>query len=778
METDGDSAARCPRRRCGNRGRQGARFCIRCGARLEGEDTSVHSPTWATRTHAVLLATAIVVFVGIAIGFGSKNALVESVDYYTIFTYQKQFYRDALLDGRLPLWNPHTFSGWPFAANFLTQTFYPSSLLYLALPQHAAAVVDLVFHLLVAGLGTMWLLRAGFGVSSAGAALSGLAFATCGALSGQILAGHIQFYAAAAYMPIVALCAGRTAEALRGDRHRRRRALLEDGGRDMGVASDWRSNGASRVGYWPWLGGLAVGLQVLSGGIPYLFWSTLFVGMLRWCELLRAGLSRPRAWLSEGASLVWIVGSGVCVGLVQLAPGFELASLCNRGQGSFEYAMKGSFRPELLMKLFWAGCDSGGAEGIWESYAYCGLLPVLGGLAAVAFLGRERRVISLLVCGVVAGTLMMGEHLPVLPLLWKHVPGFQTFRVPARALVLVHFALAILMGIGVSRVTAMWSKRMSVGKAAGIAAFVAALFLHTSDVLYGLRLNRSNLSSPADGFLSDPRQKELLDKLAADRSWHRLWLPGNLWRRNHAYAMNSRSVAGYDNMYLERYGRYVHYMCDTPIDPMRVSLITEETFARAPSPFPFKVLGEKYSGAGRRMTVRDASDPPRRGWFAQRRVVVKDEAEALAYMRGEGFRPYEEVVIEASEGGADEAIGVGASVEGDANVSVEVIERRPEELEIRLGSHPGGVLVLSEIHYPGWVAEAEGRLLPIRRVDSILRGIELPASERPMTISMRFQPATTRIGMVVSLAAWAVCVVAAVGAAYRERKSVTSLPSI
>jgi uncharacterized membrane protein YfhO len=51
----------------------------------------------------------------------------------------------------------------------------------------------------------------------------------------------------------------------------------------------------------------------------------------------------------------------------------------------------------------------------------------------------------------------------------------------------------------------------------------------------------------------------------------------------------------------------------------------------------------------------------------------------------------------------------------------------PARIEIDVNSLLGGVLALHETWYPGWIAEIDGRRVPIMRADVLFRGVEVPA---------------------------------------------------
>ena len=63
---------------------------------------------------------------------------------------------------------------------------------------------------------------------------------------------------------------------------------------------------------------------------------------------------------------------------------------------------------------------------------------------------------------------------------------------------------------------------------------------------------------------------------------------------------------------------------------------------------------------------------------------------------------------------------------------------RPGHVELVTASAAGGLLVLHDIYYPGWVAEVDGKSVPIRRTDMLFRGIEVPAGNHHITF--RFVP--------------------------------------
>jgi hypothetical protein len=659
-----------------------------------------------------VLAAAVTAFVAAVYGLGADNLVFASYDYREISVYHKAYYRDAVRAGRLPLWNPHTFGGWPFAANPLTQTFYPFAFLSVVLPSAHAVIVDLILHLWLAALGTYILLRWSFGLSRGGATFGGLVFALSGSFVGHAHAGHPHYVAACAYVPWLWLAADRAVAQLAGAPLRR----------------------------WPWApgiwaGGLVVALQITSGGTPFVWLSGLFLGAYWLIDCAWRVRRTPRDCGRPAAALAGIAIAGALAGAVQLLPGYELMQLSNRRSTDYAYAAFGSYPPVLLRAMVFAGAWPAELQYGWEYYGYAGVLPVLLAAPALVVARHRRAVVCLAALLVPVVLFMFGEHGFLFPLLWRYVPGFDLFRVPARALIVLDFVLALLAAVGLDALGRRFGRRPA--RRRWLA--VAAAGLTVVDVTAWARANRERLFLPERGGLANPTHVELTRLLRDDHSWYRYWFHRRLFRQNHAFAVGARSVGGYDTMYLQRYSRFVHHMTDTAVVPSLVTILTQKTFANAPSAFPFKILGVKYASYQGRIHQRGEV---RRAWFVTRARRVADEDAALAYLRSDGFEPYGEVVFEAAEA---DALALAATPPGpDAAVEVTVIEYTPEHLRITLGPHPAGYLVLSEISYPGWRAVADGAPVPILRADSILRAV--PVEAGVTTVEMTYAPRSVRVG--------------------------------
>ena len=76
-------------------------------------------------------------------------------------------------------------------------------------------------------------------------------------------------------------------------------------------------------------------------------------------------------------------------------------------------------------------------------------------------------------------------------------------------------------------------------------------------------------------------------------------------------------------------------------------------------------------------------------------------------------------------------------------------------VEIEVASPTEGILVLSEVFYPGWKAYVDGAQTEILRTDYSLRGISFPGGSHH--VEFRFTPPPFVAGAWITAAALAVC---------------------
>ncbi|HEX9303005.1 MAG TPA: hypothetical protein VGA31_00995, partial [Thermoanaerobaculia bacterium] len=78
-------------------------------------------------------------------------------------------------------------------------------------------------------------------------------------------------------------------------------------------------------------------------------------------------------------------------------------------------------------------------------------------------------------------------------------------------------------------------------------------------------------------------------------------------------------------------------------------------------------------------------------------------------------------------------------------------EDRPERVVAEMVTNAPGLLVVTELFYPGWIAEEAGRRLEILRADGYFRAVALPAGSHRVTF--RYRPVSVPVGAGISAAA-------------------------
>ncbi|MCS7060993.1 MAG: YfhO family protein [Anaerolineae bacterium] len=352
----------------------------------------------------------------------------------------------AVREGRLPLWNPHTFMGAPFLANSQVGFFYPFNLLTAWLPTEQAVSWNIVLHLAIAGLGMYVLARRGALLGRLAACAAGLLFGLGGYLGAQV--EHLNQLQALAWLPWQLLC---LFSAQRGQFLRALAALS-----------------------------ILITVQMFAGHTQSLYISLVGLGLaglaLMLASLVRRSTDRRSKGFGAFAPLIALAVSGALAALsaaVQLAPTLELAAESARAGGlPFNEVGSFSWRPWVVVRallptygdpLFPEYVTYYGASGLALA-----LLAIVAGrridrtaLGDAPSTSRESLWVALI--WVIAGfVLALGIATPLFSLLYQFMPGFNLFRAQARWLVLFAAGVSLLAGFGVHVVQADMPRRVAV----------------------------------------------------------------------------------------------------------------------------------------------------------------------------------------------------------------------------------------------------------------------------------------------------------------------------
>ena len=158
------------------------------------------------------------------------------------------------------------------------------------------------------------------------------------------------------------------------------------------------------------------------------------------------------------------------------------------------------------------------------------------------------------------------------------------------------------------------------------------------------------------------------------------------------------------------------------------------------------------------------------GWFVDEIQYVPDADAEIAALHNTDLR-HVAVVNEAfaevlgreqalsnsplkGEDAGQEASRLRGGLEGSVAASVELTSYEANRLTYKVRSQKGGVVVLSEIYYPGWTCTIDGQPTEIARANYVLRAIKVPAGEHEVV--MTFDPQTVHITEAIAYASLAI----------------------
>ena len=636
------------------------------------------------------------------------------------------FVRHSLAEwGQVPLWNPMILSGTPFAADPLSGLYYPPNWLAVAISPNVAFNVLAWLHIAWGGLGT-WKLSRALGVSSGPAIVAGLAFAGMPKLIGHIGLGHVSLVFAVAWTPWVLF-------AFENAVHK------TDGKRWLSAA----------------LAGAALGTVFLIDPRWYLPLALLSFAYVAWRF---AHSHKEPTGESHGDNLKWgrAASSLVVAGLISLSiaailaiPFGEFVSLSTRANLSLAEAAELSLPASNLLNAL-APEYAGWPE--WQVYA--GVVVLF--LALVALMGRaEGRWFW---AGIVVFSLILatGNLTPLYRLTTTFVPGFGQLRVPPRSLFLFSFALAMLAGLGldqmlkgkvqiqqiriiglalsgVALVLALWFWLQEEAALQAAAFVVSAALIGLSTIWAGVStqnlsrwsvigwcllivfdLSLINLTT-----LEVRPRPEAMDLPARMRTDHsRAFSPSYSLPVPTAASAGLELADGINPLQLASYWEYMARATGFNGDQYSVTL---PPFLKG-DPLMEWGFDPDLALLGNLSISQVVSAYP----ITNTGLIYEGEQEGRHYYSNPQTRPR-------------------AWIEGGE--PAEILAHTPNRLVIR-ATGPG-VLIASEISYPGWEAEIDGARASIETREGLLRAVQLSPGEHE--VEFTFRSGSLRAGALLTL---------------------------
>lgn len=734
------------------------------------------------------------------------GGVVVGQDSATFFYPMYAFLGERLRAGHIPGWFPYQFSGIPFAADPESGWMYLPAMLSFLLPLPTAALTFVIFHLILAGLSTYALARA-IGLSVVGALVAAVAFEYSGMLYDRPVCcpPYIQV---AAWLPLALLG---VELALRRRTWLARAWWWGTAGFALSqVLGGWLGQGSSYAllaigGYVAYrtlidpplpvplarhrLAGLVLhggavlvfGFGLAAAGIlPRLEYNALsnvaggrYQGSMVWAAAI-GGLG----WMEITTILVTRTGyyvGGATAGLAVMAipvarrrfatPYFALLSagaLVLAGKDTTllhtalyrllpRFEVLHRHAPYRVLMLFYPG-------------------PAVLAGALVSSLERWHRRPAVLTFAAV---------LPILTALLVVSRGVTISRTALAALVFTSFVVAtyaliplpalrelvpagLLVIVSVDLITAGQGYMVERGPEFGFAKVNLAPYYAPTGA--GAFLQARAKDPPFRFFGYDPLIHQPTDPHLALYRYH--WSDPRtvaLLLNNRGTPLHLQDVQGYNPVQLQRYVEYltalngfVQEYHEANIYPsglaspllnlLNVRYIVIPATSPTNRPDLTQVLREHitvYQDAQVRVLENRAALP--RAWIVHNATQVAPGA-ALAHLSTGQVDPREVALLEEpppplrrpGDPTADQAT---------------IVEDEPDRITLRIRTDAPGMLVLSEMYYPAWRPYVDGEPVHLYVADHALQAVSVPIGEHQ--VELRYQSATLRSGLAISIAAYA-----------------------
>ncbi|MEW6304881.1 MAG: hypothetical protein AB1705_15505 [Verrucomicrobiota bacterium] len=393
---------------------------------------------WFTRGRFAFLLACVFVASFPEVLTGARTFVVRD---FGFFGYPlAHYHREAFWRGEIPLWNPLSYCGLPFLAQWNSLVCYPLSLFYLLFPLAWSLPVFCLGHLWLGGVG-MYCLAHRWTGSRFAASVAGLAFAFNGLTLNSLMWPNN--CAALGWMPWVVW-------------------LVERG---------WREGKREVL-----LGIFAGAMQMLSGGpeVILLTWAALAA---MWCGHCAQGRIARGQLVVRAAEQVILI-SALCA--VQLLPFLQLVSLSHRdiSYGDTAWAMPPWGWANFLVPLFYQYESTLGVyfqyDQFWTTSYYVSIGVLLLAVAAVA--SERRRCVALLaVLAVLSLVLALGKNGFLFEWISKLFPQIGFFRYAVKFVVLTILVVPWLAAFALARHARNKAKPFPKAEAVIAGVFVALI---------------------------------------------------------------------------------------------------------------------------------------------------------------------------------------------------------------------------------------------------------------------------------------------------------------
>lgn len=672
----------------------------------------------------------------------------------------------------LPQWNPFVYGGLPYLSILPYPVWYPTSLLYFAIPLHRAIGWAFVLHFVLAG-SLAYLLARELKARPGAAIVAGVAYMFTGYIVSHLYAGQDGRMFAMQWTPALFLFAERAIS-------------------------------RRRLHWFGWLA-LVVVLQLFTPHVQMAYFAAMAVGAYVVFRLV--GIWREeRAWKPIAVLLGGFAGAyavAALIALIEIWPTMNMLEFSHRADRGYEYASSWSMPVRETLAMLWPRFQ-GYLEWYWGTNPfklhteYVGAVPVL--LAGLAVLAR-RTALTWFFAGLAGVALLFawGGATPVHKIFYWILPVMKSFRAPAMMYSVVTLAVAMLAAFGAQ---ALHDRKEALAESGHLAWKILGGLAGVWIVAWFWAAGApESFAGTVGGILYGPLEPSREAALARTmpRFATQLGLFALFWAAGLAvcWAAARDRIAVlpacallavfvvidlwvvdkdfYDTFEVERLTR--------PDDAVRFLQAREEPFRALPLPDAYgpndlmlfqipvvtgsqnfrlswwddlvgedlagltdtrlwSLLNVRYLVSGRPIEAPQLEEVhrgtkivyrstlPAEGAWMVHEAAVLPEGTTVERVLETDFDPRRIALLPA--GASAPALQPAAGPD-----RVAWAEREPDRLVLDVEAASDGLLVLSEIHHPYWSATVDGEPVEVLRVDFALRAVPVPAGSHRVEMTFR-----------------------------------------
>lgn len=669
--------------------------------------------------------------------FPGKDEIIYGGDVLTQFYYWKGFLVDSIRSGIIPFWNPYNFSGTPFLAHPSTAAFYPFTIIFFLLPLNSAFSWYYFLHFLIAGLGIYYLVKKESGVF--GATASAIILLLSGFLSSRVYAGHVDILSSIVWIPWVFHFA---------------KNFIDDG------------RGKSAL-----LLIVFLALQILASyQAVFIFTIELIAILCVWRLYCVCRYERLHLSIYTKRVILLSVSVGISLSMTSLSwiPTYQLVSQSIRSGGlSYLLASWGSlpiagislffhpFDKQLLSQLSYGFGNSSFSNFFIYYFGWVPLLIIFSAFIIETLFRKQISEIGFFILSVPFFLFVsFGSYLPVNIhfFLYQIFPPYRFLRIPDQHLIMVVFLIAYLTGLLVGRMTYKIPKLLIV-----LILFVQ-LFSFSKRLIYLTKI-------PDVSF-----DLSLIEKLKGSESLTRVFMDYRVAAPLHeqlefnaASKYGIYSAGGYDPVILKNYYQFINsinrstdlasvlsqYNIEIPpanqnsssIDFLNVGYLLLAT-GYNPEGFDKLRYRQLYQNNGITLYENQAVLP--RYFFVYDVNVFHNDEQTLMQLAQSQINLATTVAISDS-GGMKNPI----HSECKSRSIPQIITSNVNEVILHTSNPCNAVLSTSDVYYPGWKAEIDGKGSELLKSNASFRAMFVPSGDH--TVRLYYSPAIYYIAGLISL---------------------------